>query len=156
MTETWPQMSPKQGRALARFLHELRPDWDVAGIDAQLGYARGLGSAPDLAIAAIRAASSSRNRTPAAIGHQGGEHWQQTTPATPTRPRGPSREDQCAYCGQGRTRCRQLYTGDHEFEPHVPHDAVGVDQTTGELIELPANTARVQQVRASITRREPA
>jgi hypothetical protein len=47
-------------------------------------------------------------------------------------------------------------TGDeHEFTPYLPPGAVGVDQTTGELIELPDNTARVQQVRASIYRKEP-
>jgi hypothetical protein len=157
--ETFPAMTPRQGRALARFLHELRPDWDTDGIDAQLGYARGLGTAPELAIAAIRAACSAKNRTPAAIGHQGGEHWQPAT-TTAKRPRSGTRQEQCTECGQTEDRCRQISRlGDdgHEFTPNrLRVDGQLVDAKTGEVIDLPDPSNHLEQLREATRRSKTA
>ena len=151
--ETFGPMTPRQGRALARFLHELRPDWDSDGIDAQLGYARGMANAPLLAIAAIRAACSAQNRTPAAIRHQAGEHWQPLTPAA-KRPRSGTREEQCTYCGQLEDRCRQLARlpdDGHEFTPnHLRVDGALVDAGTGEVIDLPDPSSYLEHMREEI------
>jgi hypothetical protein len=69
------------------------------------------------------------------------------------------RREQCTFCGQTQARCRAIarVTGDdHAFISYLPHGAVDIDLTTGELIELPDTHSRVQQVRAGIHRRESA
>lgn len=124
MLDGWGQMTPRQGRAFARFLSELRPDWDLGGIDHQLGLARGLGTSPQLAIAAILAACTASNRTPAAIGHQGGRHWQQvaafmdTSTGTAAQRR---REPRCMDCNRTRDECTRIAaladSDGHTFRP---------------------------------------
>ena len=72
-----------QAHALAAFIATIRPDWDTAGVVAALKTARDKGTAPELAHAAIRAASTPSNRTPAVIA-MAGPHWiQSSQTATP-------------------------------------------------------------------------
>lgn len=77
---TYGELSHTQAKALAAFVNALRPDWDKPGIEDALGRARRRADAPTLAIAAIRAATSAKNRTPAVIGMDG-EHWRTPVPA---------------------------------------------------------------------------
>lgn len=69
----------EQARALAELVHLLRPEWDAQGILAAVAKAREKASVDVVCIAAIRAAATPTNRTPAVIPLDG-EHWQQ--PAT--------------------------------------------------------------------------
>ena len=93
-------MSPitqPQAQALAAFVATLRPDWDAAGIYAALKTAKDKGTAADLAHAAIQAASTPSNRTPAVIA-MAGPHWaQQTASSTPIP--GPGRSEPCPVDG---------------------------------------------------------
>lgn len=74
-------MTRDQAQALTALIHALRPDWDQQGVYAALAKARTMGTAPELAIAAIRAADTPINKTPAVIAMQG-PHWQPTRPTT--------------------------------------------------------------------------
>lgn len=71
-------MTKGQADATATLVATLRPDWDVRGILAALAIAKDRGSAADVAVAAIRAASVPSNRTPAVI-PLAGPHWPTTT-----------------------------------------------------------------------------
>jgi hypothetical protein len=72
-----------QAQALAAFIHTIRDDWDTTGILAALRTAKDRATAPELAQAAIRAAATPSNRTPAVIA-LAGKHWiQSTQTATP-------------------------------------------------------------------------
>ncbi len=101
------QITHDQATKLAAFINALRPDWDKPGVIDALGRARGKGSATAVAIAAIKAASSPTNRTPAVL-HLDGEHWR-TRPetnhqntATP-----PKRSDWCPmHIGELAHNCR--------------------------------------------------
>jgi hypothetical protein len=100
---------------ITELLHQLRPDWDTAGILAHLETARlRVGVTPaNLAIAAIRAATNPKNRTPAVIPLDG-DHWREhvrliTTPQPPHR---------CRNCGNPITyeephTCIAPQIGDH-------------------------------------------
>lgn len=128
---SWPDINHDQAKALARLLNAMRTDWDEAGIMAALGNARHQASAPDLMVAAIRAAASAHNRTPAVIAMQG-EHWRSGTVAR----RAAEPDVRCSICNQGQERCEQLAAlpdDGHEFTPAGPRRGEAVDQTTGEV-----------------------
>ena len=63
-----------QARALAALIAALRLDWQTQGVLAALAKAQHLGTAFELAHAAIHAASEPSNRTPAVIA-MAGAHW---------------------------------------------------------------------------------
>lgn len=63
-----------QAHALAELVHQLRPEWDAQGVLAALAKARDRGPADVVCIAAIRAAATPTNRTPAVI-PLAGDHW---------------------------------------------------------------------------------
>lgn len=107
-------MTHRQATTLAAFIHELRGDWDTHGVLDAIGKARDLAPGPDLACAAIRAASLASNRTPAVIGMDG-PHWRGTTAAP--RFETPAKADTCSVCYQRRDVCRSRWAGDHEFVP---------------------------------------
>lgn len=67
-------MTSKQGNALATLIHELRSDWGIPGIVAELRKAADRGTPFDVALAAIHAAQDEKNRTPAVIALPG-PHW---------------------------------------------------------------------------------
>lgn len=124
MTSSWPGLNHRQGVALARLLHELRADWDVEGVHRFVMIARDKGSGPEVAVAAIRAASNPHNRTPAVI-PMDGEHWR--TPvtagrATTPRPRPLLPEERCRTCNRSEAECLgPLHPLDgHTFEPDLP------------------------------------
>lgn len=68
------EITRPQAEALAELVHTLRPEWDPQGILAALAKARDRADAPTVAIAAIRAAATPTNRTPAVI-PLSGDHW---------------------------------------------------------------------------------
>lgn len=89
------KLDQRQAQALAAFVNTLRPDWDAQGIYVALGKARDLGDPATVAVAAIRAAATPTNRTPAVIPMQG-HHWT-TTSSSPTV--GAGREPRCDVYG---------------------------------------------------------
>lgn len=111
---TGGRMTFRQGQALARFIHELRGDWDVPGIEAALGQVHDKAPADVIACAAIRAATVASNRTPAVIAMDG-PHWR-TAPDAP-RPHfdAPGAADRCSVCSQRQDRCESLWSHDHRF-----------------------------------------
>lgn len=139
-------MTEAGARALARFLHELRQDWQTPGIVHALGQARALAPAADVALAAIRAASTPTNRTPAVIPLDG-EHWD--TGRAPKPPRTLTRQERCSICGQDEFLCRELArlgAGDnhdgHDFAPSTARHGEWLDPTTGELKPVDPTPAR--------------
>lgn len=68
-----------QAHALAAFIATLRPDWQQPGIIKALSDARTMGTAGELARAAIACAESAKVRTPAVIARTG-EHWSLSRP----------------------------------------------------------------------------
>lgn len=145
MSSSWPALTPDQAKELARFIHSLRRDWDVPGVFSQLGRARDRAPGPELAIAAIRAAMSAHNRTPAVIGMDG-EHWR--TPAGTSRPRAVDPAELCRVCGHPEPRCRELRerpSDGHRRE--LPGDDVLVDASTGELAAPVDHSAHRAQLR---------
>ena len=111
------EMTQKEAHTLAAFVALIRsrcggPEWHKAGIEDALGRARKVAPAPDLAIAAIRAAREPLNRTPAVIGLEG-PHWQ----GSQTPPRRPYDANKtCGTCGFSQPECRRRWSEDHEFE----------------------------------------
>ena len=109
-------MTKEQAVALAKFLRMLRPGWDEAGIVTALGNARLMGTAGDLAIAALAAAGEAKNRTPAVIAMPG-PHWNHSAlrhknSANTTPPRNKT----CATCYLPEDKCRARWAHDHHFE----------------------------------------
>jgi hypothetical protein len=107
-------LTHRQAKALAALVHELRGDWDTPGILDALGRARDIAPGPDLAIAAIKAAGSAHNRTPAVIALEG-PHWRGSD--TPPRREAPSKDDTCSVCYQHKDVCRSRWESDHDFQP---------------------------------------
>lgn len=105
-------LTMKQQLALTKLLHAFNDEWDLAGIDAALGRARDLAPGADLACAAIRAAVTVGNRTPAIIGLPG-PHWR----ASSVEPRhAPATVgERCSTCSEYEPRCRAIWERDHEF-----------------------------------------
>lgn len=147
---SWPAINHQQGRTLAKYIHELRPDWDVPGIEYALGQARSMASGPDLAIAAIKAATSAHNRTPAIIGLDG-PHWRTNGPEVERRhvvPRG----ERCSICANPETRCRQLAAladDGHPFTPDIAPRGQQLDLSSGELMPVDPSAA-LTRARAAV------
>lgn len=112
------KITPKQQFALAKFLHTLNEEWDLHGIEAVLGRARDLAPAADLACAAIRAAVTVGNRTPAIIALPG-PHWR----ASSSNPRHtePDAGERCSTCSEPQARCRAIWEHDHRFVSVAAH-----------------------------------
>lgn len=111
-------MTKDEAADLARFIERIRrrlpgDTWHKPGIEDALGRARDRAPAPDLAIAAIRAAENPLNRTPAIIGMDG-PHWREAT--TPPRPEQVDRGDRCSICSLHRNACQLRWAHDHQFE----------------------------------------
>lgn len=145
----------RQQTALARLVHELRPDWDVPGIEAALGKVRNDSSAYELAVAALRASWRHENRTPAIIALPG-PHWRSPDPAASSRPAAPTRGEQCTYCGHVRARCEQIsrLPGDgHAFTPDTGTGEL-LDPNTGELLATPDPSDQLARIRAQLNARQ--
>lgn len=133
------RMTKEQAQALAEFLHMLRPGWDTAGIVAALGNARLMGTAGDLAIAAIAAAMDTNNRTPAVIAMPGA-HWSHAalrhkSSANTTAPRAQT----CSVCYLPEDKCRARWAWDHRFESVAEAKARAIRQAD----EAPAPRRRI-------------
>lgn len=91
-----PQMTKHQGDLIVKFVKSLRPDWDEAGIRAALRNAYAISSSPTrLMCAAIFAAGTGTNLTPAVIGMRG-PHWDSLDPNRSKEPPRPKRRcDRC-------------------------------------------------------------
>lgn len=150
-----PPINHAQAKALAKFLHELRPDWDVPGIEHFLGQARHLADAADVAVAAIRAATVAGNRTPAVIAMDGA-HWRTPEVAAPPTRRPPARDELCRECSKDQTTCDALWTKlghvhGHRFTPlSTPPQ---VDVATGELRDRFDPSDLIAELRAGLRAR---
>lgn len=69
-----------QANALANLLHELRPDWAIKPLLGMLWQHRDKHPFPELTAAAVTAANTPTNRTPAII-FLDGPHWHAARPA---------------------------------------------------------------------------
>jgi len=67
------QISRDDAQAIARWVHQIRPSWDLPGILAALSK-RGDAQPSRLALAALAAAATASNRSPAVIAMDG-NHW---------------------------------------------------------------------------------
>lgn len=105
-------LTMKQQLALTKLLHTFNEEWDLAGIDAALGRARDLAPGADLACAAIRAAVTVGNRTPAIIPLPG-PHWRAS--ATTPRHVEPGPGERCTTCSEPQAVCRRIWEHDHPF-----------------------------------------
>lgn len=115
MTERDTRITRRQATALAELIHALRPEWDAPGVLAAIGEARDVGPAPMVAIAAIRAATTPTNRTPAVIPMEGA-HWR-TDPGSPAaRFPDPGPDRRCSICSEREDVCRSRWATDHAFE----------------------------------------
>lgn len=104
-------LSTRQQLLLSKFLNSLNEEWDVAGIEHFLGQAREMAPGPELAQAAIRAAVTVGNRTPAVIA-MSGPHWRpQSAPSLHI----PADAERCSTCYEPKDRCRLIWGNDHEF-----------------------------------------
>jgi hypothetical protein len=111
-----------QADAIAVLVHQLRPDWDIRGVMAALADCQDRDAAT-VAIAAVRAATTASNRTPAVIAMEG-PHWGDG-PAEHTTERRTSRPEQLplnALCDRHKRDPRTCpwCTGkmrEHEEEP---------------------------------------
>lgn len=111
------EMTKDEATELARFVAKIRErvpggTWHRAGIEDALGQARHRAPAPDLACAAIRAAVSPSNRTPAIIGMDG-PHWREAT--APLRPEKVDPNLRCSVCSESQGTCRLKWSADHDF-----------------------------------------
>lgn len=128
------QMTHTQAVALAKFVHTLRGDWDVPGIEHALGVARTRAGAGDLAVAAITAAASHSNRTPAVIALDG-PHWRKLPGGGP-RPEAVGPERTCSICTQTYEACRFTWADDHEFLSVVEQARRAVKPEQGFFAEI--------------------
>jgi hypothetical protein len=71
-------LTREQAHKLAEFISTIRPDWGTPGVVKALSDARTRGDVAQVAQAAVRAAATPTNRTPAIIALPG-PHWQSTT-----------------------------------------------------------------------------
>lgn len=108
------EMTRAQAASLAAFIASVREDWGHAGIVAALGEARCMGTALDVAHAALSAASRVENRTPAVIALPG-PHWGHVGMRS-KNPRLISGPTLCGVCSNPPDRCRSLWSDDHTFE----------------------------------------
>ena len=104
--------------AIARLVHEERPDWDAQQVLVILLSHQRTVTGTDLAIAALRAASNHDLRDPRTIGWRG-PHWDGLTSAPPEVQAGP----RCSVCQKIERRCVMERPGkddDHAFSPAEP------------------------------------
>lgn len=109
-------ISHEQAKALSRLVCQIRPDWDYDTTLTMIGRVREWGSVVDISIAAVRLAGNARNRTPEPL-TRNGDHWSHVRPtALPSKVAKPDPSSLCGICSETEERCRQRWTGDHEFE----------------------------------------
>lgn len=131
MTNQQIRITHDQAKRLADLIHSLRGDWDVKGILAALYEAGGKGGNFDVAQAAIRAAASPANRTPAIIALEGA-HWRFDEPTQANRSRPATTHPQMC------TKCRHP----HEFGDPCDINPHAIDRTS------PARVAAIEAARA--------
>lgn len=111
------EMTLPEARALATYIELIRKrmpgdSWHRPGVEDALARARHRAPSPDLALAAISAATRPENRTPAIIGMDG-PHWREAS--KPPRPEQLDDAGRCSVCSEAQERCRRLWPDDHEF-----------------------------------------
>lgn len=137
-------LSTKQQFLLSKFLNALNEEWDIAGIEYALGHAREMAPGPELACAAIRAAVTVGNRTPAVIGLPG-PHWRAAQQSVVRMPKVGVGE-RCTTCSHPKALCRTLYTdADHRF---LSAADVALREPDAEAKELVVKRAR-ENIRAA-------
>lgn len=68
------KIDQEKAKHLAQVINGIRPEWEIDGIYKALGYAKEKGDLAEIALAAIHAALTPTNRTPAVIAYDGA-HW---------------------------------------------------------------------------------
>gem|GEM_PF-1707314 len=91
-----PQISRDDAQIIARWVHQIRPTWDLPGILAALSK-RGDAQPARLALAALAAAATASNRSPAVIAMDG-NHWRIGHAIESEADRHPSNEDVRTLC----------------------------------------------------------
>lgn len=139
-------MSTRQQFLLSKFLNSLNEEWDIPGIEHALGRAREMAPAADLACAAIRAAVTVGNRTPAVIPLPG-PHWRAVSSSTVPRMRDVGPGERCTTCAHPEEVCRALYDDfDHKF--------VSVAEQARRAVAEEAAEAITKRIRADMQARQ--
>lgn len=115
MTTDKHNASDRELEAIAFLVEQTRPGWAASLVLSVLQGHRDQVNAPDLAIAALRAAQTPDFRTPKTIGWRG-PHWQGLASA----PEEVRRLARCGVCGKTEDKCETQRLGlddDHDFEP---------------------------------------
>lgn len=68
------KINPENAKHLAQVVNGIRPDWELDGIYKALGHAQDKGNLAEITLAAVHAALTPTNRTPAVIAYDGA-HW---------------------------------------------------------------------------------
>lgn len=109
-------ISREQAEALADFITTIRTDWNARGIVKALSDAREKAGAAELARAAIKAAATPTNRTPAVIPLPGA-HWLSTT-ADATDAQGRILREEVDQARAAVARKRQENLSEHKAGDH--------------------------------------
>lgn len=136
-------MTRSQAQALAALVHELRPEWDTAGVMGALSAARERGTAWDVAQAALRAAEVPTNRTPAVIA-MAGAHWSKpgATEAAPRPGVACQEPGHGSYLAHNCGACRAEHIA-RPADPATPSPVL-VRPTSEELAVVRAGVAKVR------------
>lgn len=116
-TTPWTQATAE---TIAAACHNRRPDWDLAGITAQLRKAHAAGKTPlQTHLACVKAARNERMGTPFEIGNMASSAW--STEPVQLRPRNATASTACGICGKDRETCEAVAAAvpveRHEFVP---------------------------------------
>lgn len=130
-------LTRSQGDALVALVCSMRRDWDAAGVITAVRQAGAMGGALDVIRAAVEAAGTPTNRTPAIIAMVG-PHWS-------PRPLGhPGRAERCPVEGHSGSilACAECRAGAYRL-PTDPPDDLDVDPDVVAAIRQAARTGRV-------------
>jgi hypothetical protein len=130
-------ITSRQADLIVNFVNTLRPDWDIAGIRTACRNAAAISSDPSrLMCAAIFAANTPRNVTPAVIGMRG-PHWESLDPNRANEPRrNPGRCEQCHGF--------HALDADHDPPPADPSSHVAAAKAAIRPVWKPAPTQEPQ------------
>lgn len=114
-------ISREQGQAIARLMHELRPEWDLPGCVSVVARLKDRDPA-NLAMAAVRLCATPEAATPGALLNPEGGHWRERVSASPMRYPPKSHESCRKHPGEWEDTCRgcagdKLAGDDSTFNP---------------------------------------
>lgn len=110
-------MDDHEAQRIAAAAHQLRPDWPVASLLTIIR--KNLIDRPrrDVAVALAWVACETNTANPARV-LEAGPWWKAAGVEGKSSHRdNPEPADRCTTCSLSQARCRQLWTGDHDFAP---------------------------------------